>query len=80
MRTMKTLIYKRNLLLRYAKIVEIYKAHKEEDVPSTRVLKKHIFPIYPISYRTLMTILSTPVNKELKEIDQNIEELKRSVN
>lgn len=59
----------KNKLLRYKNILEVYLQHKTEDIPDTVILRKYIFPIYPISYRTLVTILGTPVDKELKEID-----------
>lgn len=55
-------------LLRYKNILQVYTEHKTEDIPDTVILRKHIFPIYPISYRTLVTILGTPVEKQLKEI------------
>lgn len=59
----------KNKLLRYKIILELYMAHKTEDIPVTVVLKKYIYPRFPISRTTLYEILRTPVNKELKEID-----------
>jgi hypothetical protein len=69
-----TLLKKKNTLLRYKLIKDLYNKHKTEDVPTTKVLKKYIFPSYPISRTTLYNILITPVNKELKEIE-DIEKL-----
>jgi len=60
---------KKNKLLRYKIILDLYKAHKTEDIPVTVVLRKYIFPRFPISRTTLYTILATPVDKELKEIE-----------
>lgn len=60
---------KKNKLLRYKIILELYLLYKTEDIPTTVVLKKYICPRYPISRTTLYEILRTPVYKELKEID-----------
>ncbi len=57
-----------NKLQRYKLIVELYEQHKTEDIPTTVVWRKYICPVYPISRMTLYTILSTPINKELKEL------------
>lgn len=57
----------RNTLLRYKYIRDIYLQHKTEDIPDTRVLKRYIYPKYPISRTTLNTILSTPIDKLLAE-------------
>lgn len=59
----------RNTLLRYRIIRDIYVCHKTEDIPDTRILKRHIFPKYPISRTTLNTILSTPIDKLLSELE-----------
>lgn len=56
-----------NKLKRYKLIMDLYKLHKTEDIPTTIVLKKYIKPVYPISRTTLYTILCTPVNKLLAE-------------
>jgi hypothetical protein len=58
-----------NKLKRYKLIMDLYKAHKTEDIPTTVVWRKYIYPIYPISRTTLYTILCTPVNKELAELE-----------
>lgn len=59
----------KNTLLRYKMIMDIYINHKTDDIPTTKVLKKYIFPKFPISRTTLYTILNTPIAKELKEIE-----------
>lgn len=56
-----------NTLLRYKLIKDLYLQHKTEDIPDTKVLRKYIFPLYPISRGTLNTILSTPIEKLLAE-------------
>ena len=60
---------KNNKLLRYKLIMELYKKHKTEDIPDTVILRKYICPVYPISRTTLYTILCTPVNKEIAELE-----------
>ncbi|OEK05994.1 hypothetical protein A8C32_19375 [Flavivirga aquatica] len=59
----------KNKLLRYKLILELYKKHKTEDIPVTVVLRKYIYPVYPISRKTLYEILATPVDKELKKVE-----------
>jgi hypothetical protein len=58
-----------NKLKRYKLIVDLYNKHKTEDIPDTVILRKYICPVYPISRTTLHTILCTPVNKLLAEIE-----------
>jgi hypothetical protein len=58
-----------NKLKRYKLILDLYKQHKTDDIPTTVVWKKYICPVYPISRTTLYTILCTPVNKLLAEIE-----------
>jgi len=58
-----------NTLLRYSLIMQLYKKHKTEDIPDTVILRKYIRPVYPISRTTFHTILCTPVNKELTELE-----------
>lgn len=59
-----------NKLKRYKLILDLYQKHKTEDIPDTVILRKYICPVYPISRTTLYTILCTPVNKLLKELEQ----------
>lgn len=58
-----------NKLKRYKLILDLYQKHKTEDIPDTVILRKYICPVYPISRTTLYTILCTPVNKLLKELE-----------
>jgi len=60
----------RNTLLRYQIIRDIYLQHKTEDIPDSVILKKYIYPRYPISRGTLNTILATPIEKKLAQLDQ----------
>lgn len=62
-------LLQRNTLLRYKNIRDIYLQHKTEDIPDTRILKRYIFPRYPISRTTLNTVLSTPIDKLLSELN-----------
>lgn len=57
-----------NKLKRYKLIIDLYKKHKTEDIPDTVILRKYICPIYPISRTTLYTILGTPVNRLLSDL------------
>ena len=58
----------KNKLLRYKQILELYKEKKTEDIPTTVIWRKYIYPQYFISRTTLYTILGTPVNRELQKI------------
>jgi hypothetical protein len=60
----------KNKLLRYKLILECYLEHKTDDIPTTVVHRKYIYPKYFISRTTLYTILGTPVNKLLKELEK----------
>jgi hypothetical protein len=66
----KQILKQKNKLLRYKLIKELYNKHKNEDIPTTVVLRKYIYPVYPISRTTLYEILCTPVMTLLKEIEQ----------
>ncbi|TDX84057.1 hypothetical protein B0I22_1651 [Epilithonimonas xixisoli] len=59
----------KNTLFRYKNIRDLYLKHKTEDIPDTVVLRKYIFPVYPISRTTLNTILNTPIDREIQKID-----------
>lgn len=58
-----------NKLKRYKLILDLYKQHKTDDIPTTVVWRKYICPVYPISRTTLYAILCTPVNKLLSEME-----------
>jgi hypothetical protein len=66
----KQILKQKNKLLRYKLIKELYNKHKNEDIPTTVVLRTYIYPVYPISRTTLYEILCTPVITLLKEIEQ----------
>lgn len=61
-------ILQRNTLIRYRNIRELYLKHKTEDIPDTVILRKYIYPIYPISRTTLNTVLSTNIEKEFQRL------------
>ncbi len=63
-----------NKLRRYQLIRDLYLKHKTEDIPTTVVLRKYIYPIYPISRTTLYSILATPIERELKQLESEIGE------
>lgn len=58
----------KNTLLRYKNIRDLYLEHKTEDIPDSVILRKYIYPTYPISRTTLITILNCPIDKLLKEL------------
>lgn len=62
-----------NKLRKYKLILDLYNAHKTEDIPTTVVWRKHIYPVYPISRATLYTILNTPVQKELAQVERSVQ-------
>ena len=62
-----------NKLRRYKLILDLYNAHKTEDIPTTVVWRKYIYPIYPISRTTLYSILNTPVQKELAQVERSVQ-------
>lgn len=62
-----------NKLRKYKLILDLYNAHKTEDIPTTVVWRKYIYPVYPISRATLYTILNTPVQKELAQAERSIQ-------
>lgn len=61
----------KNTLLRYKIIRDIYLKYKTEDIPDTVVLRKYIYPQFPISRSTLNTVLNTPIDKLLSEWSNN---------
>lgn len=63
----------KNTLIRYKNIRDLYLKYKTEDIPDTVILRKYIYPIYPISRTTLNTILNTPIDRELNRIYPNVE-------
>lgn len=61
----------KNTLLRYRIIRDLYLEHKTEDIPDAVVLRKYIFPQFPISRGTLNTVLSLPIDKLIADIEAN---------
>ena len=62
----------RNKLLRYRAVLETYLFYKTDDIPFTVVWRKYVYPKHFISKGTLYNIINTPINKQLKEIDNQI--------
>lgn len=51
----------RNKLLMYRRVLEIVEKHYEEGVTTySGVWRKHVFPVYPISYQTFLKIVNLP--------------------
>lgn len=59
---------KKNKLLQMKLVVELYKKHKQPGVSTAYVFRTYIEPLYPMSISTLYNYLSTPIEKELKQI------------
>ena len=49
---------------------ELYQKHKTEDISTTVVWRKYVYPVYAISRTTLYEILCTPITSELKKIEE----------
>ena len=62
----------KNKLLRYKKIKELYQdlVKDHPHVPTTKILREYIYPVYPISLTTLYEVLCTPINKQLRELEE----------
>lgn len=59
---------RRAKLLRYQMIVDEYNHWKERDVPTAVIHRKHIYPKFGISLRTLNNVLGCNIKKELKAL------------
>lgn len=70
---------RRNKLLRYKLIKELYLKYKTEDIPTTVVWRKYICPVYPISRTTLYEILCTSVTSELQKVEEAIKNQTKSL-
>lgn len=64
---------RKNALLKMKIVVDIYKKHKNDCNTTRGVFRKYIEPYYPMCIATLYNYLATPIEKELKEIEQNQE-------
>ena len=62
----------KNKLLRYKNIKELYQQLVKDHphVPTTKILSEYIYPVYPISRTTLYEVLCTPINKQLRELEE----------
>jgi len=76
--TNRSLGIQKNKLLRYKLIKDLYQKHKTEDIPTTVVWRKYVYPVYPISRTTLYEILCTPIISELKKIEELSNNQKKS--
>jgi len=74
----RSLGIQKNKLMRYKLIKELYQKHKTEDIPTTVVWRKYVYPVYPISRTTLYEILCTPITSELKKIEELMSNQERS--
>lgn len=68
-----------NKLLKWKMISEEYKKHINKGMPATQILRQFIYPKYFISYRTLMSVLQTPIDKELKALGYTQEQINKHV-
>lgn len=76
--TLKALGARKNKLLRYRIIKELYLKHKTEDIPTSVVWRKYINPVYPCSRTTMYEALGTSISLELRKVEEDIEKLKRT--
>lgn len=56
-------------------VIDTYNLHKRDGVSTAYVYRTYIFPKFRISIATLYIYLSTPVSKQLKEIDKATNQL-----
>jgi len=56
-----------NKLKRYKAILDEYLKYKTDDIPTTIIYRKYIYPKFFISRTTLYKVLGEPVAKRLKE-------------
>ena len=63
-----------NKLRQYKRIIDLTKAHYEEGITTYKgVWRKHIYPVYPISYALYMKIMSLPnIERSLAEEESRI--------
>lgn len=67
----KSVGIQRNKLLRYKAIQDAYLEHYSEDIPLTVIHRKYIYPKFFISISTLYNVLGTPIEKELKALENH---------
>lgn len=61
---------RKNKLLQMKHVLEVYNREKKDGVSTIYVYRTYIFPQFHISINTLYNILATPVQKLLKDDDQ----------
>ncbi|MFZ4707503.1 MAG: hypothetical protein ACOYMF_16005 [Bacteroidales bacterium] len=64
---------RRNNLLLKQKVIEIYLREKKPGISTAYVFRTYILPIYPMTITTLYNYISTPIAKDLKELDEKNE-------
>lgn len=64
----KQLGKRKNTLLRYKEIIDIYRKYEPLEIPTTVIWRKYIYPRFYVSKRTLYNALETPVERDLKRI------------
>lgn len=62
-----------NKLMRYRAIKADFDLYKTEDIPTTVIWRKYIYPKWFISRTTLYNVLCTPVNKEIRELNEQLQ-------
>jgi len=61
----------KNKLLFYKKVVDLVNKHFIPDITTyAGIWRRYIKPAYPMSYRTFMKIMAMPVDRMLKELEE----------
>lgn len=68
--------HNKNTLLRMKIVVDIYKKYKDDSNTTVGVFRKYIEPYYPMSIQTLYNYLATPIERQLKEIEAESQQMK----
>ncbi len=61
--------YSKTYLLRVIKVQELYQLHKQDDLPDTKIFRRYIYPVYPMTIRTFQNYMELPAKRELKELE-----------
>lgn len=64
---------KRNHLLRMKAVVDRYKELEKTGLSVVKIHSMYIWPEFKVSKATLYAYLSTPIERELKKLDEKIE-------
>jgi hypothetical protein len=62
----------KNKLMRYKSILDTYLEYKTPDIPLLVVYRNYVYPKHFISVGTLYTVLNTPIEKQLKELENDV--------